>query len=1057
MNFPSITNPIITSLSKILSTSYHAADDSRDHSHREIRVAGITDSAASLACVQIAAQCNRSVVYVVDDTADPLHVVEELRFWVQQTHATAYITALPEKDAKTRVAWLYTLLHIREPRIIVVNSSNVADKTVGHAVVSETVVRTFSVGTTHRPTTIAELFTLYGFSREDEVADKGEFSVRGAILDVWQPSSDMPVRMVFDGDTIETIYTFDPASQRSHEKQDHLTLFPCIEDETQNLIEYFSPDEYVIWYPGAASTEYASLLAAYACVRVDPFAQPGVLDAGTQQLVNFQGNWDVFSRELAFWKQEQYTVLLVAYTDGTLKRIHAVLDGILTEQGYTAEHITFAVGALQRGFIAHRARTVVVTEHELLNHEYEVSTPDATQRYAHTPDVFKDVSLDYKKGDFVVHTQYGIGRFLGFQRIESSGREHDFIAIEYDHNDKLYVPMHDFSCVHLYLRDEGVTPQLDSLGGMSWQRTKERVQKRLLEMAEEIVAVQAQRNVLQGITFKTDTLEDDFRATFPYEETRDQKQAIDDVLKDMASQRPMERLVCGDVGYGKTEVAIRAAMRSVVNGKQTAILVPTTVLAEQHYATFSKRFAAYPVRIGLLSRFQSSKEKAETIKGLEQGTIDIVISAHSILRRAIHFPSLGLVIIDEEHRFGVKDKERMKKMCAHVDVLMLSATPIPRTLSMALNGLKDISLIETPPPHRQMITTHIGQYDTELVRHAIRFELNRKGQVFYVFNRIDLIERKYDELTQLVPEARIAIAHGQMPALLLEKNMKAFLDQKINVLLATTIVESGLDIPSVNMMIIDRVERLGLSELYQLRGRVGRGYEKAFCYMLYPKGVTLNDTAIKRLQAVQECAGFGSGFKLALRDLEIRGAGNVLGKEQHGYIKDVGLELYTEMLEQAVTYVQTGDIKEDIRPEIDLGFDAYVPDTYIKNPAARVTLYKTLLTIEHEDDVQAIEEDCVDRFGAMPVSVQNLLFVARLRVLAKQYTVASLKEHSHGIDVTFAFQRPFDPLALIGAAKTMQTNVSFHPGNDMSFTIRHATHDPKMTHHIIKKVLQALG
>ncbi|MFS8665628.1 MAG: transcription-repair coupling factor, partial [Limnochordales bacterium] len=598
---------------------------------------------------------------------------------------------------------------------------------------------------------------------------------------------------------------------------------------------------------------------------------------------------------------------------------------------------------------------------------------------------------ELKVGDLVVHVNHGIGRYMGVETLQIGGVHKDYLVVHYAGDDKLYVPTEQVDLLQKYIGVDGQAPRLSKLGGGDWARVKKRVTESVKELAEGLLKLYAEREALPGYAFSKDGVwMQEFEEQFPYEETPDQWRAIQEVKADMERPRPMDRLLCGDVGFGKTEVAMRAAFKAVVDAKQVAVLVPTTILAQQHLRTFRDRFAKYPVRIEALSRFQSPAEQAKILKGLADGTVDIVIGTHRLLSKDVKFKDLGCVIIDEEQRFGVAQKERLKELRRSVDVLTLSATPIPRTLHMALVGVRDMSVIETPPEDRFPIRTYVVEYNEELVREAILRELARGGQVYFVHNRVQDIERFGERLRELVPEARIAIAHGQMDEDLLERVMLDFLNGEIDVLLCSTIIETGMDIANVNTLIVDEADRLGLAQLYQLRGRVGRSNRVAYAYFTYRRDKILTEDAEKRLQAIREFTELGSGFKIALRDLEIRGAGNLLGPEQHGHIASVGFELYCKLLEEAVREVKGEVVQEPPEPVIDLNVDAYVSDDYVPDPQRKVEVYKKVVAIRRAEDVADLQEELEDRFGPVPGPVRNLLAVARIKALARELGVASI-------------------------------------------------------------------
>ena len=608
---------------------------------------------------------------------------------------------------------------------------------------------------------------------------------------------------------------------------------------------------------------------------------------------------------------------------------------------------------------------------------------------------------ELEPGGYVVHVDHGIARFAGTTQIATNGDQKEYLVLEYSENDRLYVPTDHLDRVSRYVADSERPPTLTRLGTAEWARVKERVKRSAKELAQELLDLYAARERVQGIVFSSDSMwQQELEDAFPYEETADQERTIGEVKQNMEQPQPMDRLVCGDVGYGKTEVALRAAFKAVQDGYQVSVLVPTTILAQQHYATFSERLAPFPVRVEVLSRFRTPKEQDEVLQGLLQGTVDVVIGTHRLLQKDVQLKNLGLVVVDEEQRFGVAHKERFKQMRRQVDVLTLSATPIPRTLYMSLSGIRDMSTMETPPEERLPVKTYVSEYSDELVKEAILREMERGGQVFFLHNRVRTIQHVADNIRQLVPHARVAIGHGQMPEEELEEVMLDFTASEVDVLVCTTIIESGLDIPNANTLIIDRADRLGLAQLYQLRGRVGRASQRAHCYLLVPRGRRITPSAEKRLKAILEAAELGAGFRLAMRDLEIRGAGNILGPEQSGYMHAVGFELYNQLLREAVQEVTTGQGEESsaaqphIQLRMDLPLSAHIPEGYVPHLPTRLAVYQRLARTQDIADVQDVQEELHDRFGPLPISAQNLLYVVRLRIMAQEAGVESVTRAS---------------------------------------------------------------
>jgi transcription-repair coupling factor (superfamily II helicase) len=629
---------------------------------------------------------------------------------------------------------------------------------------------------------------------------------------------------------------------------------------------------------------------------------------------------------------------------------------------------------------------------------------------------------ELKSDDYVVHVDHGIGLYRGLKHMSVADIEGDFLHLEYLGGDRVYVPVDRINLVGKYVGGgDGTEPTLDKLGGTAWERVKAKTKEALLSMARELVEIGAKRQVLAGESFESgDPLFREFEARFPFDETPDQQKAIDDVLADLGSDKPMDRLVCGDVGYGKTEVAMRAAFAVVMAGRQVAVLVPTTVLAQQHYDTMCKRFEGYPVKVELLSRFRSTAENKATVAGLADGTVDVVVGTHRLLQKDVQVARLGLLVIDEEHRFGVKDKERVKALRATVDVLTLTATPIPRTLQMALTGIRDLSVIESPPVDRLAIRTYVTKADDHVIREAILRELRRGGQVFFVHNRVETIDRQAMHIKELVPEAAVIVGHGQMGERQLEQVMDDFIHQRANVLVCSTIIESGLDIPRANTILINRADTLGLAQLYQLRGRVGRSNIRAYAYLLIPGEHMIGTDAHKRLEALQELDELGGGFRLAAHDLEIRGAGNMLGKQQSGNITAVGFELYTQMMEEAVREVQGETVAKDVEPEIQLGFPAYIPDTYVQDVNQRLVLYKRLAGFKTADDLAAIVDE-------IPPLVDSLLRVMELRRCLKDLLITAARVRGEQIVLEFHPETPVHIDYILAVQKKMKDRVKVFP------------------------------
>ena len=650
------------------------------------------------------------------------------------------------------------------------------------------------------------------------------------------------------------------------------------------------------------------------------------------------------------------------------------------------DRLELRIGHLRGGFQFPDIQIAILAHHEIF-HRYQHRRESKKHIQTRAIDSF----LDLKKGDYVVHVSHGIGRYLGMETLEEEGHKREYLVLEFDEGTKIYVPATKIELVQKYIGSSDHRPRLDKIGSKYWEIRKKRAENAVKDIASDLLHIQALRNAKEGIVYPKDTeWQREFEESFIYEETPDQLQIIEDIKRDMESKMPMDRLICGDVGYGKTELAMRAAFKSVMYGKQVAVLVPTTILAQQHYVTFSERMADYPVKIGVLSRFKTRKEQKETLEKTAAGSIDILIGTHRLLQKDVYFKDLGLVVIDEEQRFGVEHKERLKKLRQMVDVLTLTATPIPRTLHMSLMGIKDISSLNTPPLGRQSIHTQIIRFNPERIRQAIMLELNRDGQVYFVHNRVYNIERVARTLSEIVPEARIMTVHGQMDEKLMEQRMREFIDGRADILVATTIIESGLDIPNVNTIFINCADTFGLADLHQLRGRVGRYKHRAYAYIILPIDRPITPEAEKRVKAIEEFAELGAGFKIAMRDLEIRGAGNILGTEQHGHIAAVGYEMYCRLLELAVRKARHEPITEPIDISIDLNLESFIPNNYIREDALKMDIYRRLNRSVTFEEVRSIAEEITDRFGDIPHPVKNLLSESELRIIAHQSKIRSV-------------------------------------------------------------------
>lgn len=958
---------------------------------------------------------------------------------------------------------------------------------------------------------LSKILVEAGYDRVDVVEGKGEFSLRGGLLDLFPTNSIYPYRIELFGDEIDSIRTFNTESQRSIEKVNSIEVFPAKEiiiddeiidyalnnikeeleltlknnkdkergiklntvisknlEELREIHDFETIDSYLpLFYKKSESLfdyledyifvlddkvrslgkldstylefnenysiflqrgdilpsqgklllekeELIELLEEKINITMDAINKGGEflspirkIEINSAILHHYQGQLDLLIEDILKKKKDGYRTVILSGTRVRGERLVSTLRERGIESSYRDNiesialgEVVITFGNLLKGFECPKYRTCVISDKEVFG--------EAKRKLSKTKSKSKGVSkiksfAELKPGDYVVHVNHGIGVYKGIKQIEVSGHKRDYLDIVYDKGDKLYVPVDQLDLVQKYIGSEGKSPKVNKLGGAEWQKAKSKVKKSINEIAEDLVKLYAARASVKGYKYSKDTeWQMQFEDEFPFQETPDQLSSIEEIKKDMESDKPMDRLLCGDVGYGKTEVALRAAFKAVMEGKQVAFLVPTTILAEQHYKNMIKRFSDFPIKIDMISRFRTAKEQKSTLQSVKEGNVDILVGTHRLVSKDIVFKDLGLLIVDEEQRFGVAQKEKIKNLKKNVDVLTLSATPIPRTLHMSLTGVRDISVIETPPEERYPIQTYVVEQNDQLIRDAIMREIGRGGQVYFVYNRVEDIEKIANYIKNLVPESRVGIAHGQMTERQLEKEMLDFMANEYNVLVCTTIIETGIDIQNVNTIIIYDADKMGLSQLYQLRGRVGRSNRIAYAYLLYTKDKVLTEVAEKRLKALKDFTELGSGFKIAMRDLEIRGAGNMMGSAQHGHMAAIGYDLYCRMLEDTVKLIK-GDIdKEPIETTVDLKVDAYIPSSYIEDEMQKIEVYKKIAAIESIDEYMDIKEELEDRYSDIPDPVYNLMDIAYIKSRAKLLSIEEIKES--GNDVIFRFQ-----------------------------------------------------
>ncbi|WP_247237630.1 transcription-repair coupling factor [Telluribacter sp. SYSU D00476] len=889
---------------------------------------------------------------------------------------------------------------------------------------------TFSVkvGEKLDPTFLTEFLNGYDFELTDFVFEPGQFSVRGGILDVFSYASEYPYRIELFGDEVESLRSFDPDTQLSVETVQQINIIPDIQQkltyETREPFLDFLPDHAALWFKDTELTleiiencfeKAEQALAAATGGGIQIVSNPQDLFETRRTFLNHIKKFKTveFGRRFYF-KNESRTVYTSRPQPSFNKDFKRLIDDLSENQSKGFTNIIAAEQpkqldrlerifadldpyikfqplniSLREGFVDEQLKVVCYTDHQIFAryHKYRLK-----EKFSKSKAITLKELRSLQPGDFVTHVDYGIGRFAGMEKVDVGGKEQEAIRLIYRDNDLLYVSVHNLHKIAKYTGKEGAPPIMSKLGSGDWENKKSRVKKQLKDIAHELISLYAKRREAQGFPYSRDNyMQAELESSFIYEDTPDQAKATNDVKDDMEKPYPMDRLVCGDVGFGKTEVAVRAAFKAVCDSKQVAVLVPTTILAMQHYKTFAERLADFPVRVGYINRFKSTKEIKDTLKQAEEGKIDILIGTHRILNKDVKFKDLGLLIVDEEQKFGVKAKDRLKEMRVNVDVLTLTATPIPRTLHFSLMGARDLSVIATPPPNRQPVTTEVHVFNEEFIRDAISYEVNRGGQVFFVHNRVNDIESIANIILRLVPDARIGVAHGQMEGEQLERVMMRFIEGEYDILVSTNIIESGIDIPNANTIIINSAHMFGLSDLHQMRGRVGRSNRKAFCYLLTPPISVLSNDSRKRLQTLEEFSELGDGFKVAMRDLDIRGAGNLLGAEQSGFVNDLGYEMYHKILDETVKELKETEFKDlfatalgvpqDLLPDcqIETDFAVLIPDQYVKNISERLSLYTRLDNTKNEEELAAFEAEVIDRFGPMPKEVKDLLKTVRLR------------------------------------------------------------------------------
>ncbi|MBI4516459.1 MAG: transcription-repair coupling factor [Deltaproteobacteria bacterium] len=1139
---------------------------------RFVRVQGLKGGARPFFISRYLSEQPRPALIVLSEAKQAEALAEDLRFFFGESgerppferrihHLPAWEVppfedlSPPAETIAARIEGLYHLQQTRNP-VVITSADAVLQRVPPRAVFGQRLSYLVE-GDAVDLDQLAQRLADWGYRRVGLVEDRGDFSVRGGILDIYPPAHPNPLRVELSGDTIETIREFDAVSQRSQAARPELLILPvrefdahsrqsqealrAISQRLQDLevdrrerdqlldslasgllfpgVEFFLPYFYpaldlltaylpadtLVWVDQAGAvdaafeqarsqverraaeraaanrflpppeqlfatpSEWRAAISGWPIIELESFDLLTGADDATHVEVhsyttaNLKAERIRHRREVSFapvadtiraWRAEGVRVFLVATSDSQAARITRLFAAHDLPVARSAQPFSEALGAngtpglslltgsLSDGFRLPDERLAVITEVDLFG--------EARRRRRTRPvdigELIRNLN-ELKPDDFVVHIDYGVGRYRGLKHLTVADVDGDFLHLEYAGGDRLYLPADRINLVQKYVGADGAAPALDKLGGESWERVKKKARESVLAMAKELLDIYAARAVLEGHAYPSpDDYFREFEAAFPFEETPDQQRAIDDVIADLQQHKPMDRLICGDVGYGKTEVAMRAAFVSVMDGQQVAVLVPTTVLAQQHYNTFRRRFEGYPVRVAMLSRFLTRTEVQAAVKGVANGEIDVVIGTHRLLQKDLVFKQLGLLVVDEEHRFGVAHKERIKQLRKTVPVLTLTATPIPRTLQMSLMGIRDLSVIETPPVDRLAIRTYVTRFDEGIIREAVWRELQRGGQVFFVHNRVETIEMMARRLREIIPEATFAVAHGQMHERELEQVMADFFAQKTHVLVCSAIIESGLDVPNANTIIINRADHLGLAQLYQLRGRVGRSYERAYAYLMIPGEQLITKEAQKRLRVLQELDDLGGGFRLAAHDLEIRGAGNLLGKQQSGQVAAVGFELYEQMLAEAVHELRGERVQHEVEPEIQLGVPAYIPGTYIPDENQRLVIYRRLAGIRRPQDLEEIATEMLDRFGPIPPLVDTLLKVMALRRHLKDHMVVRVVLRNGWVTLQFHPEAPVEVEHLVALVQRSKGQMRLSQDFQLSFAAAATDWDGLIAH-----------
>ena len=1045
-----------------------------------IRVCGCVNSQKTHMMYALSDGCNYRVI-ACSSESKAKQVYEEYRFLDPNTHLYPakdllfYQADLRSKELVSQRMEVIQAVAAGEKATVITSFDAFMDTLLPKDVIVEKTVRIANDSTFHLEEMQSRLVAL-GYDREVQIEAPGQFAVRGGILDVYPLTEELPIRIELWGDEVDSIRTFDVETQRSIENLEEVSICPAVEfplegEKGVSFLDYFPMEETILFLDEPVrliekgqgveeefleaqkkrvesgyevtdaevqlyhTEEILRKMNAYSSVgffaldmKCRGLETKASFSLQTKSVNPYNSSFDMLTQDLKRLKRNGYRVVLLSGSRTRAKRLAEDLRDYNLSSYYSDEldrevapgEIMTAYGHVAYGYEYPMLKFTVISETDIFG-----KTKKKKKRKTYEGRKIQSFA-ELKVGDYVVHENHGLGIYQGIEKIEVDKISKDYMKISYAQGGNLYIPATQLDLIQKYASADAKKPKLNRLGTQEWTKTKTRVRGAVREIAKDLVRLYAARQEQEGYVYGEDTVwQREFEEMFPFEETEDQLLAIEAVKQDMMSHKIMDRLICGDVGYGKTEIAIRAAFKAVQEDKQVVYLVPTTILAQQHYNTFAQRMKDFPVRVDLMCRFRTPAQQKKTIEDTKKGLVDIVIGTHRVLSDDLKFKDLGLLIIDEEQRFGVQHKEKIKKLKENVDVLTLTATPIPRTLHMSLIGIRDMSVLEEAPNDRMPIQTYVMEYNDEMVREAIERESGRQGQVYYVYNRVEDIAEITGHIQKLVPDVTVEYAHGQMKEHQLERIMYDFINGEIDVLVSTTIIETGLDISNVNTMIIHDADHLGLSQLYQLRGRVGRSNRMAYAFLLYRRDKLLREVAEKRLAAIREFTDLGSGFKIAMRDLEIRGAGNLLGAEQHGHMEAVGYDLYCKMLNEAVKHLKGEMEEETFNTTMDLNVDAYIPDSYIPNEYQKLDIYKRVAAIENEEEMEDMLEELIDRFGDIPKKVETLLAVASLKAIAHSAYVTAVEQKGERFTFSMYEKAKVQPQKIPGLLEQFKGDLAF--------------------------------